>query len=215
MIQHAKDARLAVIGAGSWGTTLANLLADKGEHVHLWVRDPGQAERIARERTNALYLPGFPVHTNIRPTADLREVVHEADVFVSVVPSHATRTIWSALGPLLPPHALVVSATKGIEAESLLTMSGVLRDTIPPEKAVHIAVLSGPSFAREVSQKTPAAVVTAATDRTVAEAVQTLFNTPEFRVYTNTDVLGVELGGGAEKCHGPGRWCMRWLAIRL
>lgn len=195
MIQHAKDARLAVIGAGSWGTTLANLLADKGEHVHLWVRDPEQAERIARERTNAIYLPGFPVHDNIRPTTDLREVVQDADVFISVVPSHATRAIWRVLGPLLPPQALVVSATKGVESESLLTMSGVLRDIIPPEKAAHIAVLSGPSFAREVSQKTPAAVVTAAPEYTVAEAVQTLFNTPEFRVYTNTDVLGVELGG--------------------
>jgi glycerol-3-phosphate dehydrogenase (NAD(P)+) len=195
MIQHAEDACLAVIGAGSWGTTLANLLADKGERVHLWVRDPEQAERIARERTNTLYLPGFPVHATIRPTADFREVVQEADVFVSVVPSHATRAIWRVLGPLLPPRALVVSATKGIEAESLLTMSGVLRDTIPAEKEARIAVLSGPSFAREVSQKTPTAVVTAATDRVVAEAVQTLFKTPEFRVYTTTDVLGVELGG--------------------
>jgi len=144
---------------------------------------------------NTPYLPGIPVHPHITPTADFAAVVHEAAIFVSVVPSHAVRTVWQALGPLLPTQTLLISATKGLEAGSLQTMSQVLRTTLPPEKQVDIAVLSGPSFAREVSQKIPTAVVAAAPEHGIAEQVQQLFNTSLFRVYTNTDVLGVELGG--------------------
>ncbi len=195
MKQPAKGLRLAVIGAGAWGTTLANLLAEKGARVNFWVHEPAQTQSIARERVNALFLPGVPVHPNVTPTSSFAEVVQEAEVFVSVVPSHAVRTVWQGLGPLLPEQALIVSATKGIEAESLLTMSGVLQEVVPSAKQVGIAALSGPTFAREVGQKIPTAVVTAAANRAVAQEVQELFNTPVFRVYTNTDIVGVELGG--------------------
>jgi glycerol-3-phosphate dehydrogenase (NAD(P)+) len=195
MVEQTTGTRLAVIGAGAWGTTLANLLAEKGYAVSLWVHARELAERIARERVNTPYLPEVPVHPQVTPTADLAMAVHEATVFVSVVPSHAVRAVWHALGPLLPTRALLISATKGIEATSLQTMSQVLRSTLPPENQVDIAVLSGPSFAREVSQKIPTAVVVAAPEHSVAEQVQQLFSTPLFRVYTNTDVLGVELGG--------------------
>lgn len=195
MRQRAGGSRLAVIGAGAWGTTLANLLAEKGGHVSLWVHEPGLAKRIARERENAFYLPGVPLHPQVLPTSDLFQVVTETSCFVSVVPSHGVRTVWRELSPLLPTHALIVSATKGIEAESLLTMSGVLQEVIPPDTCVDIAVLSGPTFAREVSQNIPTAVVVAAVGRAVAQEVQELFSTSVFRVYTNTDVLGVELGG--------------------
>jgi glycerol-3-phosphate dehydrogenase (NAD(P)+) len=125
----------------------------------------------------------------------LSELGQQTTVFVSAVPSHAVRTVWGALGPLLPQRPLVISATKGIDPAALHTMSQVLRATIPAEKQCRIAVLSGPSFAREVSQHIPTAAVVAAPDRKVAEAVQQLLSTAVFRVYTNTDVLGVELGG--------------------
>jgi glycerol-3-phosphate dehydrogenase (NAD(P)+) len=144
---------------------------------------------------NTPYLPEIPVHANVTPTADLASTARDALQFVSAVPSHAVRTVWRLLAPLLPPQALITSATKGIEAETLLMMSQVLNAVIPAAKHTRIAVLSGPSFAREVSQQIPTAVVAAAASRSIAETVQQLFNTPEFRVYTNTDVLGVELGG--------------------
>jgi glycerol-3-phosphate dehydrogenase (NAD(P)+) len=195
MRQHAGESRLAVIGAGAWGTTLANLLAEKGWHVSLWVHAPELAKRIARERENALYLPGVRLHPQVLPTSDLDQVMTEGRRFISVVPSHGVRAIWGKLSPWLPTQALIVSATKGIEAGSLLTMSGVLGEIIPPDKGVDIAVLSGPTFAREVSQNIPTAVVAAAAERAVAQEVQALFSTSAFRAYTNTDVLGVEVGG--------------------
>ena len=195
MVEYAKGISLAVIGAGAWGTTLANLLAQKGYHVTLWVHGPGLAEAIARERVNSLYLPEIPLHPGVTPTADFATAAHGVEIFVSVVPSHVTRTVWQELGPLIPAKSLLISASKGIEVESLLTMSQVLQTTIPSEKHVDIAVLSGPSFAREVSRQVPTAVVTASGNRAVAETVQQLFSTPVFRVYTNMDVLGVEIGG--------------------
>lgn len=195
MTQRATGSRLAVIGAGAWGTTLANLLAAKGWPVNLWVYEPDLAGRIAQERENDLYLPDVPIHPGIEPTSDFAEVVQDAGTFVSVVPSHTARLVWQRLGAHLPVGALVVSATKGLDADLLLTMSRVLQEVIPAEKQVDIAALSGPTFAREVSRQIPSAVVAAAATQAVAEEVQTLFSTPVFRAYTNTDVLGVELGG--------------------
>jgi len=195
MVEYAEPTRLAVIGAGSWGTTLANLLAEKGYATRLWIREPALAACIARDRVNAVYLPDVPIHPGVTPTADLALAARETDMLVSVVPSHGVRQVWRALASLLPPKAVLVSATKGIEADSLMTMSQVLQSTVPPDQHVDIAVLSGPSFAREVGQHIPTAVVAAAADRTVADVVQRVFSTPVFRVYTNTDVLGVELGG--------------------
>ncbi len=196
MTTRAAGSRLAVIGAGAWGTTLANLLADKGvHHINLWVYEPDLAARMARDRENDLYLPGFPLHPNLHPTSDLCEAARDGGMFISVPPSHTVRSVWRQLAPLLPDGALLVSATKGIDAESLQTMSRVLQAIIPPEKNVDIAALSGPTFAREVSQQIPSAVVAAAPTAAVAQEVQTLFHTELFRVYTNTDVLGVELGG--------------------
>ena len=195
MATRAAGSRLAVIGAGAWGTTLANLLAGKGHPVNLWVYEPDLAARMERDRENDLYLPGVALHANIHPTSDLEAVAQDAGVFVSVPPSHTVRAVWSRLAPFLPNHALIISATKGIDAESLRTMSGVLQNVIPSDKHVDIAALSGPTFAREVSQQIPSAVVVAAASLEVAEEAQALFNTPLFRVYTNADVLGVELGG--------------------
>src|SRR5262245_61620456 len=110
MEEHARGIRLAVIGAGAWGTTLANLLAQKGYRVNLWVHRPELVTRIARERVNALYLPGVQIHPSVTPTADFAEAVYEATRFVSALPSHAVRAVWSALGPMLPARALLISA---------------------------------------------------------------------------------------------------------
>ncbi len=193
---HASGSRLAVIGAGAWGTTLANLLAGKGfREVNLWVYEADLAVRMARDRENDTYLPGFPLHPNLCPTSDLSEAAHDVSIFISVPPSHTVRSVWEQLAPMLSEGALLVSATKGIEAESLQTMSRVLQAVIGLEKHVDIAALSGPTFAREVSQQIPSAVVAAAPSAEVAREVQALFHTELFRVYTNTDVLGVELGG--------------------
>ncbi|MGQ4807541.1 Glycerol-3-phosphate dehydrogenase [NAD(P)+] [Candidatus Entotheonellaceae bacterium PAL068K] len=194
-VEYSREVGLAVIGAGAWGTSLANLLAGKGYGVTLWVYEPELAVRMAQERVNDLYLPDVKLHPGVRPTADMAVAAHDAEIFVSVAPSHTVRTVWETLGPLLPAKTLLVSATKGIEAESLLTMSQVLRATLSADKQVDIAALSGPSFAREVSRDIPTAVVAAASNRAIAEAVQQLFSTPRFRVYTHTDVLGIELGG--------------------
>ena len=195
MNQPVEQRRVAVIGAGSWGTALANHLAEGGHPVTLWVRDEQLARRLASERENAPYLPGVSLHARITPTSDFEAAARAADVFISALPSHAVRTVWRFMAPLLPEAATLVSATKGIEAGSLLTMSQVLQDSLPANKPVDVAVLSGPSFAHEVSDKTPTAVVAAARDRRLAEAVQRLFSTPAFRVYTSTDVVGVEIGG--------------------
>ena len=195
MDQRIERERVAVIGAGSWGTALANHLAEGGHPVNLWARDEQLARRLASERENALYLPGAALHPRVAPTGDVEAAVQGASVFISALPSHAVRAVWGLMAPLLPEAATLVSATKGIEAKSLLTMSQVLRDTLPADRAFDVAVLSGPSFAREVSSKAPTAVVAAACNRDTAEEVQRMFSTPAFRVYTSTDVTGVELGG--------------------
>lgn len=187
--------RIAVIGAGSWGTALANLLAEQGHHVTLWARTQELADRMRQERENAPYLPGVVLHSNVVPTAECSAAVRGVQLYVSAVPSHAVRAVWSAFAPYLPAAALIVSATKGIEADSFLLMSQVLRATLAPACEATVAVLSGPTFAQEVCKGTPTAAVVAAAQREVAARVQRLWSTTAFRVYTTTDVLGVEIGG--------------------
>lgn len=195
MSQRIERERVAVIGAGSWGTALANHLAGLGHPVILWARDAQLARRLESERENVPYLPGVTLHPHVAPTSDGEKAARGASVFVSALPSHAVRAVWGLMAPLLPEAATLVSATKGIETGSLLTMSQVLQDTVPADKSVDVAVLSGPSFAHEVSSKAPTAVVAAARDHRLAETVQQMFSTLAFRVYTSSDVIGVELGG--------------------
>ena len=186
---------IAVIGAGSWGTALARLLAGKGKRVRLWSHRPGHAADMARERENSRYLPGFSLPDNVRVGSDLAESVDGCTLVVMVVPSHGFRDVLVRLRPHLPEDVLIVSASKGIENDTLLTMTGVMEDVLGGRTRDRAGVLSGPSFAREVAEGIPTAVTVAAHDTDTVKAIQEAFFCERFRVYTSTDVIGLELGG--------------------
>ncbi len=186
--------RTAILGAGGWGTAIARLLADNGFETSLWARDKAFADALERERQNSVYLPGAAFPENLKPCSDMALALSGAEVVVSAVPSHGLRAVIEAARPFIGKEAIVVSATKGIEAVSLLTPTGIIRDVLGASNQ-GIVALSGPSFAKEVSQGLPAAVCAASSSLKAAQAVQAAFSTRTFRVYTNTDVIGVELGG--------------------
>ena len=183
---------VAVLGAGSWGTTLANLLAGKGERVRLWAWEPQVVEAVNRSRENPVFLPGVRLPAGLRAYADPAEAVEGAAVIVSAPPSHAARALATRVRGAVARGTLVVSATKGIETDTLALMSAVFAETLPQAR---FAVLSGPSFALEVCQGQPTAVVAAAGRPDTAHDAQRLFATPAFRVYSGDDVIGVELAG--------------------
>lgn len=187
--------KVAVIGAGSWGTALAVLLAKKGCDVRLWVHRPEHAVAIERERQNAEYLPGITIPDSVRITCEFDEALNESDFVILVVPSHTMREIVKHISPLAKENMVFVSATKGIENGTLKRMSEIIKDELPWIVHKNIAVLSGPSHAEEVGRDIPTTVVVASESKNTAEAVQDLFMTPRFRVYTNPDIIGVELGG--------------------
>jgi glycerol-3-phosphate dehydrogenase (NAD(P)+) len=185
---------IAVIGAGSWGTALAKLLSDKGHQVMLWGHRPEHVAAIQTAGENRSYLPGFTLGGNLGVTADLRLAVTGKQVVVMVVPSHGYRQVFVELVPALRNDAVIVSATKGIENETLLTMTQVMNEVLAGRRA-RLAVLSGPSFAREVAAGLPTAVTVASEDREAGSLLQQIFHTERFRVYASTDVVGLELGG--------------------
>lgn len=186
---------VAVIGAGSWGTALAHLLARKGIPVRLWARRPELAAVIARDRENHDYLPGIPLAGGIAPSASMPEVATGCRFLICALPSHRVRDHFSSHRAVIPADAVVVSATKGIEENSLLTMTQTLRQILQHVPRENVTALSGPSFAREVAEGKPTAVVVSGPAPGPAARVQDLFASPSFRVYTNEDTLGVELGG--------------------
>ena len=186
---------IGVIGAGSWGTTLANLLGEKGYAVTLWVFEPDLCETIKKERENTLYLPGFKISENIEPTTSYAETCVDKDLVVSVTPSHVVRNVISQALPHISDRSIIISASKGIETKTLMPVSAVLQEIVPSHIHDNIVYLSGPSFAREVIKKAPTAVSVASTNMEAAITVQRIFSTSYFRVYTNADVMGVELGG--------------------
>ncbi len=187
--------KIAVIGAGSWGTTLAILLADKGYDITLWVYEPNLAREIETKRENSLFLPGVLIPHNVKPTYSLDEAVREKEVIVSVVPSHVARQITIQYRDHLLQGVHLVSATKGLEEESLLRISQVIQQSVPSHLKIKISCLSGPSFASEVSRKMATAVAVACEDKQEAIHIQHLFSSPYFRVYRNNDLVGVELAG--------------------
>ncbi|MGH7965935.1 MAG: NAD(P)H-dependent glycerol-3-phosphate dehydrogenase [Candidatus Binatia bacterium] len=190
--------RVAVIGAGGWGTALASLLAGGRHQVCLWVRRPALCEQLQRERENPSYLAGVQLSEALTYTTSLAEAAAETELFVLAVPSHAMRTIATALIAFLPKDSLIVSTTKGIEEETLQSMSAVLAEVGGESLRKRIAVLSGPSFAAEVARSLPTAVTVASPEKAVATRVQSIFSSSKFRVYTTSDLVGVEIGGAVK-----------------
>ena len=184
----------AVIGGGSWGTALASVLAFQHE-VRLWARDPLIVDGINQTHRNPRYLIELDLPVGIRASTNLDTVVSQADLIVLVVPSHVMRSMVRSIKDLIPEHCLIVSASKGIENDSLETMHQVLLAELPSHLHSQLAFLSGPSFAKETVLKQATAVTVAATELTVAQQVQQIMNTRYFRIYTSDDVVGVELGG--------------------
>ncbi|MCI0678021.1 MAG: NAD(P)-dependent glycerol-3-phosphate dehydrogenase [Actinobacteria bacterium] len=186
--------KVAVIGAGSWGTTVAMLAAAKAP-VTLWARRPELAETIRATRVNDQYLPETRVPDNVTPTASLAEAVGSAGAVAVAVPSHGFRAVFRELAPHLDAGVPIVSLTKGIEQETLDTMTAVIAEEAPDHDSGLIGVLTGPNLAAEIVAGQPAAAVVAMTGDAAARAVQETFMGPTFRVYTNDDVVGCELGG--------------------
>ncbi len=184
--------RVAVLGAGSWGTTLANLLAKQGHAVRLWAYEDEVVESINGHHLNDVFLTDAPLDPRLRATGDLGEALDDAESVCCVVPSHVARRVLGDASSAIRSNTPLVCATKGIETDTLELMSDVAAEVVP--QAAFVA-LSGPSFAREVYDNQPTAVVAASTSIVAAEATQRLFSTPAFRVYSATDVIGVELGG--------------------
>ena len=187
--------KIGVIGAGSWGTTLANVLAKKGHDVTLWVYEADLAKRLQETGVNDLYLDGITLSSKLAYTNDLSEAAQNSQLLLLVSPSQVMRHVLKDLKAYIPEDCLLVSAAKGIENGTLLTMSEVLQEVLGEQVAKRSAFLSGPSFAREVAAEQPTAVTVAAVNPEVAHRVQEIFSTDYFRVYTNQDVVGVEIGG--------------------
>lgn len=186
--------RASVVGAGAWGTALALVLVERGHDVRLWSYESAVADSIQRHRRNP-YLDGVTLPESLHATSDLTAAVEGAELVVSVSPSQVVRSVMQEAAPYLDSDAIVVSASKGIELRSLRRMDEVLAEELGPGLMERFCVLSGPSFAHEVAERAPTAVVVASRSQDAAEHVQDAFQTPWFRSYTNNDVVGVELGG--------------------
>lgn len=184
--------KIGVLGGGSWGTSLAILLAQKGYDVDIWSRDKEQIKEMKESRINKKYLPDAILPSNLNLTNDLEKANSNKDLIILSVGTHGVREVLENSKPYIKPNQIIVNVSKGIENETLMRISQIVEELIPDSK---YAVLSGPSHAEEVANNIPTTVVSASKDKEIAEYVQDLFITPSFRVYTNPDVIGVELGG--------------------
>ena len=184
---------VAVLGAGSWGTALAVHLGRVGHDVRLWARDPALAAEVAQRRANAVYLPDISLPDRVSVTESLKAALADTELVVSAIPTHGCRAVMRDAASHLLPDAVLVSATKGLEVDTLLRMSEVAAQELGSRHPV--VVLSGPSFASEVAQQLPTAVLVASSDERAMELVQSEFRGPHFRLYGSHDVVGVELGG--------------------
>ena len=192
---NLESPNIGVVGAGSWGTALANLLSVKGCTVKLWAFEQEVKESIDADRENKLFLPGVKLSPTLSASNEIATVVKDKDLVLIVVPSHVMRETATRAADHLDDRSVVVTASKGIEIKTHLTMTGILKDTLPPIFSDRLAVLSGPTFAKEVAVRVPTVATAASANPSVAVYVQQIFATPYFRVYTNDDVIGVELGG--------------------
>jgi len=204
---------LAIIGAGSWGTALALVLAPRFLHTRLWVYEADLAERMRDTRENDLYLPGIKLTTNIVVTHDLAVALDGAEIVLSVVPSHLVRSLYREMLPYLAENMIFVSATKGLEEGSLLRSSEIVAQVLQPRFQPRLAVLSGPTFAREVARLDPTALVVASVDSTLGELVQAAFSGPTFRLYTSLDTIGVETGASVKNVIAIGAGVLHGLSL--
>jgi glycerol-3-phosphate dehydrogenase (NAD(P)+) len=186
---------ISIIGAGSWGTALGVALAGAGRDIRLWAYEAEVVARIQERRENHIYLPGIQLPPGMAATGSLEEALDGAEIVLTVVPSHVCRAVFDDMRPHLRSEMLFVSATKGIEADPLMRMTQVIRDVVGNDFQPAVCALSGPSFAREVAAGHPTAVVAAADSHDLAAQVQAEFSSANLRVYTSTDLVGVELGG--------------------
>ena len=201
--------KVCVLGAGSWGSALALVLAKKGYEVMMWTLNKEQADKINRTKENIDYLPGILLPNNITVTTNIEEAVKDSKIIVLAVPSQAIRSVSSQIRPFIKDEQILVDVAKGLEKGSGLRLSEVCKQELPNNPYV---TLSGPSHAEEVARDIPTTVVVASKDLKIAQTVQDIFMSPKFRVYTNPDIVGVELGGalkniiafGAGVCDGLG-----------
>lgn len=193
-----KNKPIGVIGAGSWGTALAGLLSKEGHTVYLWGHRDEHINKLKENRENRVHLPGLKFPETLHPTGDLQQVTNHCDIFCMVIPSQQMRMVFRKIVPELRHNSVVISAAKGIENESLKTMTEVMADELQEaniNKNIELAVLSGPSFAREVAENVPTAVTIGCKNQEVAANMQVLFSTDYFRVYTSNDIVGLETSG--------------------
>ena len=187
--------RSTVLGAGSWGTALASVLAGKGHAVTLWGRDAAAVEAVATRHENPHYLPGIKLPEALGASTDLGRALEGAEIVVLGIPSHAMREVATEARPFLQVGSAIVSVAKGIEGDTLMTMNEVLEDVLPVPLHPYLCFLGGPSFAKEVARQLPTAVTIAGRWERVTKKLQDAFHTRFFRPYTSTDVLGCEIGG--------------------
>jgi glycerol-3-phosphate dehydrogenase (NAD(P)+) len=187
--------RIAVIGAGSWGTALANLLAEKGLEINLWVREEEVFRQIQDKRFNEVFLPGFRLSDGLRPVMSFEEALRDKQVALLAIPSHVFREVLVGIRPFLKSNIMMVIATKGIENNTLMVMSQVVEEVLDETYLETLACLSGPSFAREVARHYPTAVTVACRQMGHAKKLQELFSTDFLRVYAGDDLIGTQLGG--------------------
>lgn len=190
--------RIAVIGAGSWGTALGIVAARAGHEVRLWSRNPAVVAAITRDHANSVYLPGAEIPNGVRATTEIGEALLKAELVIIATPSHATRAVLESMIPSLNPDMVLVSATKGIEIESGKRISQLVDEVLGGRFAARFVCLSGPSFAKEVVAQHPTAVVAASADPELSATVQSALSSENLRIYTNDDVPGTELGGSVK-----------------
>jgi glycerol-3-phosphate dehydrogenase (NAD(P)+) len=189
---------VAVIGGGSFGTVMANIIAQNGHPTRLWMRDAEQVESLNNTRQNAIYLPGLQIHEQVTATSDLKSAVEDVDMIFVAVPSTSFRSVVQQMKPYLHSHVILITATKGIEPGTFKLMSQILAEEVPDSRT---AVLSGPNLAREIAENSPTGTVIASNDGEVRREVQEILRSDSFRVYANDDMLGVELGGSLKNIY--------------
>ena len=204
---------LSIIGGGSWGTALALVLSTRFSRVRLWVYESDLAARMRSTRENDAYLPGYRLPDNVEISSDLATVVEGGSMILSVMPSHLVRGMYQQMLPHLSDSMVFVSATKGLENGTLLRVSEVIRQVVQSQFEPRVAVISGPTFAREVARGDPTALVVASSDERLAAEVQEAFAGPTFRLYTSLDTIGVEVGGSIKNVVAIGSGVLHGLGL--